>query len=177
MRLVSRSPRLMGFKTTWGRLFLALTFSALMLPAFYTVFNTRWSFCVPRLAVECLNWNFGILDKWQKAYPEKGQIYGFLSRNMVIYKDGEKIAKRVAATGLDEVVINENEEVLVNGVKKARGLQMAAKLGKDREDFMGSAVMEPGQIFGMGDTWTSYDSRYWGPVDEERTVGRLYIIL
>lgn len=170
------SPRLLGLRSSWSRLTLAGCYAVLLLAVLYGVFSSRYQLYIPKLAVQCLSWNFGVVDKWQKDV-ELGKPYAFYSRGMGIYDDGEKIAKIFAAGAFDTVEIDADENVRVNGEVKAHGLQMAAKLGHKREDFMGKALLEPGEFFGLGTTYTSFDSRYWGTIHESQIIGRLYFLL
>lgn len=168
-------PRLLGVPTTWGRLFLGAGFLVLTLIAMYAVFNTRWQFYIPRLAVQCLSWNFGVVDKWDTDV-EVGKPYAFYARHMGLHPDGEKIAKIFAADAFDVIEIDRDENVRVNGQVQAHGLQLAAQLGHQRSDFMGRGVLEPGEFFGLGTTWNSFDSRYWGAIHESQVFGRLYLL-
>lgn len=175
-KLISHKPTILGLKSTWGRLTLGVIFTIIMLLAFYCVLQTRYQVCIPKMKVECLNWQLGVLDKWDKNVS-LGHTYAFYSRHMGLYPDGEKIVKRMMASGFSQVVIDHDENVIIDGRKVAHGLQLASKLGLDREYFMGTQVLAPGTYFGLGDLWTSFDSRYWGVIYEDQLIGRLYIVL
>ena len=55
--------------------------------------------------------------------------------------------------------------------------QRLAEAGQTLEDYRRSETIVAGKYWVMATLPASYDSRYWGPIDEEQIVGRAYPVL
>ena len=82
-------------------------------------------------------------------------------------------AKRLAAAEGDTIEITKDGKFLVNGTVVRDSLPLAAKLGKGPEFFSRKQVLKKGELYFLGDTETSYDSRYWGPVKVTQLRGKV----
>ena len=82
-------------------------------------------------------------------------------------------AKRLAAVEGDTIEITKDGKFLVNGKVHRDSLPLASKLGKEPEDFARREVLKKGELYFLGDTETSYDSRYWGPVKVTQLRGKV----
>ena len=83
---------------------------------------------------------------------------------------GDRIVKKVMAVSGDRVRI-EGTELWINEVHTDR-LWLAKSLpGREVGDFDRDAVLGEGDVFLMGTTHESFDSRYWGPVKREAIIG------
>ncbi len=112
-----------------------------------------------------------------KLTPERGQLVAFRARHMQPYfKDDTKIVKFAAAVAGDVVEVDE-VGVHVNGVVKARGVFLAGALGKPPRSFYERIVVPPGHLFAIGLTPMSFDSRYWGLVEQGQIIGRAHALL
>ena len=163
-------------KTTLDKAILCGLFLLITVVFLYNILNTRYQLFIPRMKVQCMEWSFGVVDYYQKHNVKKGLPYAFKAKNMYIIEDGETIAKYIEGKGFDEVLIDENENIIINNQTKAQGLQMAGTLNQKRDAFMGKGIIERNHYFALGTTYTSYDSRYWGTLDENQILGRLFII-
>ena len=89
---------------------------------------------------------------------------------------GDRIVKKVAAVGGDRVRI-EGTELWINEVHADR-LWLAKSLpGREVGDFDRDAVLGESDVFLMGTTQESFDSRYWGPVNREAIIGHAIPLL
>jgi len=117
-----------------------------------------------------------LIDKTQ-LQPQRGRLVAFHARGMNPYfKDGTPIVKFAAALEGDVVEVDE-AGVRVNGILKARGIVLAGVLGKPPQSFYERIVVPPNHVFAIGLTPKSFDSRYWGLVDESQIIGRAHAIL
>lgn len=86
-----------------------------------------------------------------------------------------RLVKFVVGLPGDTVSIREGV-VRINGEVWGRTM-LAPVLGKPANGFDGEWTVRPGQVFTLGTTPSSYDSRYWGPAQAEWIVGVAHAIL
>lgn len=56
-------------------------------------------------------------------------------------------------------------------------LHLMSSLGLARGSLDGSGVVPEGQVFVLGTNPSSYDSRYWGPLDTSYITGKAHVVL
>lgn len=93
-----------------------------------------------------------------------------------IEEDGKITAKRVVAEGGDTVDINEDGQLLVNGaIQQETSIYEKTYRYEEGIDF--PVTLQDGEIFLLGDAReNSTDSRIYGPVKEEDTLGKVIMI-
>lgn len=93
-----------------------------------------------------------------------------------IEENGKITAKRVVAEGGDTVDINEEGQLLVNGaVQQETSIYESTYRYEEGIDF--PVTLQEGEIFLLGDAReNSTDSRIYGPVKEEDTLGKVIMI-
>lgn len=117
-----------------------------------------------------------LIDR-SEVLPERNHLVAFRARHMQpFFKDGTKIVKFAAAVEGDVVEVDE-VGVRVNGVVKTRGLFLAGALGEPQRNFYERIVVPPGHLFVIGLTPKSFDSRYWGLVEQGQIIGRAHALL
>jgi len=92
-----------------------------------------------------------------------------------LWEPGRPIGKLVAGVAGDRVQVGE-DVTTVNGVVVGRGLAVAEKLGVTPASLARSWIVPDGEVWLMGATGDSYDSRYYGPVPLYRMAGVVYPI-
>ena len=91
------------------------------------------------------------------------------------FQDGQVIIKRTAGVPGDRIQVDP-ETVRINGAKVGEGLALAGTLERPAEDFLRDDIIPPHQLWVMGATADSFDSRYWGFLPEQRVIGRAYAL-
>lgn len=137
------------------------------------ILGTRYGIYADGRISKCLPYTVFIIDKWHKK-GEVGDYFAFHAQNTRMFKNGSVLAKQFVAGLGDAVEITNDEEVLINGIKSQQGLHLANKMGQPKENFMGKTIIEKDEFFALGSTEASFDSRYWGTVNENQIIGRLY---
>lgn len=142
----------------------------------YLAFASRYLFAFDPQIDRCLpQYRFYLIDT-KDQNVERGGIYSYSARNMSqIYPDGTKMLKIVKGIPGDSVEVSD-KGVLVNGQVVANGLFLAEKLGRKADSFYGKGIIKDGEFWFMGESSTSFDSRYWGTVKHEQIIGRAYPI-
>ena len=75
------------------------------------------------------------------------------------------------------VSVTAGGKILVNGTEIARGMPHLSLLSlQERDRFYGQRLLKDGEWWMVGESATSLDSRYWGPLKEEQVVGRAHVI-
>jgi conjugal transfer pilin signal peptidase TrbI len=113
---------------------------------------------------------------WHKGLPRPPQVGDVIVASMpdsglhIGARPGDRIVKEVFAVAGDHIRI-QGTELWING-KHTDRLWLAKSLpGKKPGDFDAEYTLKDGQLFLMGTTQESLDSRYWGPVNRESIIG------
>jgi len=78
------------------------------------------------------------------------------------------LIKRVAAVGGDQVC---NDDGLIQTPERLLPVLRRDRAGLPLPEWTGCRRLDPGELFLLGDTATSFDSRYFGPVRVEQLHG------
>lgn len=113
---------------------------------------------------------------WKPGMPQPPKIGDYVLARMpktglgVGAREGDRIVKKVRAVAGDSIKIV-GTELWING-KHADRLWLAKSIpGKAPGDFDAEYTLKDGQLFLMGTTQESFDSRYWGVVNREAFLG------
>lgn len=83
--------------------------------------------------------------------------------------------KHVAGLPGDHIVVNE-QGVFINGTQRAEGLALAATFGRQPAAFTRRLTVPKGHYFMLGDVRASFDSRYWGVLDQSQLIGKTHVL-
>lgn len=141
-------------------------------------FTARYHVGLDTQEVKCIgNYTFFLVDRGNTVL-ERGGIYSFEARGVAPYfAEGTQMVKVLLGVPGDHIAINEDAQVTINGERVASGLPLSEDLGADPSNFMGEMVLQEGHYWFMGESGVSFDSRYWGTVEEEQIIGRAYPII
>lgn len=149
----------------------------LLVAASTTYFISRYTFAVNGAISDCLKTKLFLVDTWSKDV-KRGQLAAFyMEKPNKLFDTGLKWIKLVAAEGgdtvevtYDNLVVNGNEEHQINLWYSLSELNM------NMSDIQAHVQVDPEHFFMVGETPTSYDSRYWGTVEKQHIIGRAYAI-
>ena len=157
---------------------------SLMLFTFLTLFGTyaferfRLGFDVQK--IQCIHGaRIYIIDTFDKKVV-KNAIYAFKSKGLdPFYPDGTQLVKYARALPGDTVSVNARAPfyVSVNDKIVASGLDLVDRLNQPLKNFIGSKQLKANEFFMLGDTRQSFDSRYWGSIQHQQIIGRVYGII
>lgn len=143
----------------------------LVMAAFFFRFSFGYG-----LLYGCLPADFYMIDHNDKSIRE-GQLIAFNMPKTVpfIHKD-ERVIKIVAGVGGDRLRIS------MDGVKngsrfyKVNARRISIKYKIKPEDIEREIIVPEGEVFLVGQTEHSWDSRFWGPVKLNSVIGKTYAI-
>lgn len=169
-------PKLLGKKTTWGVITLSVVFAVLCFCLAAKISLQRFSVMGDIHVIKCMPYTLMVIDTWDHT-PTSGYTYAFKAKNTVIFPDGSILGKKLIGNFKDEIEIDADENIKLNADTVGHGLQKAASLRHERKDFMGKGYLDKDEFFALGTNQSeSIDSRYWGNVNENQVIGRLYPI-
>ena len=147
--------------------------STFLLFCLFSFLTDRFRIGIDDQKVPCLGHHVYFIDL--KAVEEAYSFVVRLRPLAQIDKEPREFtwAKRLAAVEGDTIEITGDGKFLVNGTVVRDSLPLAAKLGKESEYFARREVLKKGELYFLGDTETSYDSRYWGPVKVTQLRGKV----
>ncbi|WP_405367193.1 signal peptidase I [Ruminobacter sp.] len=112
------------------------------------------------------------IKDYSKHDFQRGGLYTFRSQEGVLFPKGTLFVKYLKGLPGDKLEITENREIKINDVVVASGFPIFERKGITvPEKFFFKEIIPEKKYFFLGDTEHSYDSRYWGYVDEENIVG------
>ena len=158
--------------------FVRATVITLLLAAVF--FQGRFSLGLDEQPNPCLGHHFYLVDKRPaESSPVVGQCYAFdlwvkpLKNNGLDYVEKRRFAKRLAAGPGDEVEITKEGKLLVNGICQRPSMPLLEKINAKPSDYAFKRTLGKDEYFFLGDTATSYDSRYWGTVKQKQIKGKI----
>jgi conjugal transfer pilin signal peptidase TrbI len=139
------------------------------------VFGSRWTIFLDKQkeSIVCLPWMGYLTDrKANGSAINRGDLVSVSARGIPHpkFKDGAVMGKIVAGLPGDIIDVR-NEAVWINGVYWGE-IDLLAKLKKEKGAFDRHEIVPPGHYFVMGSGSRSYDSRYWGFVEDNQIIGR-----
>lgn len=147
-------------------------------------FSARWQIAYTPTKSLCLPWRALLADTTLREPIARGDLIWFhpdidaiqaSSNQKVPFKWEHLFVKFVAGVPGDTVEVGP-KGVFVNGAYWGE-LDLLPKLKRDAASYYRKEVVPPGRYFVMGSAPNSFDSRYWGPVEQERIIGRAEALL
>jgi len=145
--------------------------------ATFFYFTSRYTIAINGAASDCLRASVFLVDKWDQQI-RKGDLAAFTMNNEnAVHGTGQNWIKKAVATGGMRLNVTENE-VVINGKEliKSTLTYSLNYLDLSMKDVPSFVVVPDGEFFMMGETITSYDSRYWGTVKQQDILGKAYAL-
>lgn len=162
---------------TRGRFLIKATSILLVVMLIGAWFGNRFYIGIDSQEYSCLPYTLFIVDTKQRDI-ERGQFFAYTAKGMQpAVQDGQIALKQAVGVPGDTVDVGA-EETLVNGKPQPNGLLRHADKLDDRsiEDLVRTLEVSEGELFAMGTEPASFDSRYWGTVEDDQIQGRAYPI-
>lgn len=141
-------------------------------------FGSRYRIVGDPQTVRCIpGYTVYLLDLEDKELV-RGGLYVFRSKNLEpIYAEGTHLLKYLRGLPGDLIEVRSNDQVFINDKASEAGLSLAQeKLRRPASSFYGKVVLGKDELWFLGTSPLSFDSRYWGAVKRENIVGRAYPI-
>jgi conjugal transfer pilin signal peptidase TrbI len=108
---------------------------------------------------------------------ERGGLYAFFAgeRMAPLFPLERLVIKRVVGGPGDHVSVS-SAATTVNGKRVGEGLDLARTLGQPQGHYTRELDLAQDDLWIMGATRDSFDSRYWGPLPSHQIIGRAYAL-
>lgn len=149
----------------------------LLIGVFFIYFCLRYTFAYNGSISDCLNTRFFLVDSWDQDV-KRGDLAAFrMEKDNQYFKKGLKWIKMVGAQGGDKVQVTYDDMTVNGNIRYNINLWYTlSKLKMDLSEVTPELTLKPDELFMVGETQSSYDSRYWGPIQKQDVIGRAYAI-
>lgn len=151
-----------------------MTILGLVMVAAASAFSMNYAIGIQSTAwreVNCISDFYRLWFITRGGTPERGEIWAVRPQILREGVDPVNPTKYVMAVPGDVVSVTV-DDVYVNG--EALGLPRHIVIdqeGFDAQNYEGTYHLQDGQYFMLGDTQYTFDSRFWGPVDQSDLIG------
>lgn len=143
----------------------------------------RFEVGLDRQKSHCVEGDVFLIDKYDKT-PVKDALFAYRAGKKLAkaFPENRMMGKYVRAVEGDTVSINDEEEIFVNGRFVAQGLYWLHDKETHTVDpkllkkFTGKKTLKKGEYWMMGTSLKSFDSRYWGVINQDQIIGRMYVL-
>lgn len=118
-----------------------------------------------------VDFTFAIVDRGDKEV-KYGKYYAFVFHSQGHPRDGRDFVKKAVCLPGEDLA-SAGQAFFCNGMFFATALDRDSK-GKVLQKFKYSGIVPQNMYFVIGDHAESFDSRYWGFVDRQWIIGRVY---
>lgn len=124
----------------------------------------------------CLPADFYMIDLKDKSVRVGNIIAFHMPKSVRFIRENEKVIKIVAGVGGDRLRVT--MDGVYNGKKfyKANARRISVKYNIPAETIERELTIPEGEVFLIGQTDHSWDSRFWGPVKLNSVIGKTYAI-
>ncbi|MGB3251484.1 signal peptidase I [Buttiauxella gaviniae] len=147
----------------------------LLIVALMTFFFMRYSFGYGLLN-GCLPADFYMIDHHDKTVRKDQLIAFYMPKSVRFISENERVIKIVAGVAGDKLRVT--MDGVYNGKKfyQANARRISIKYNISPEQIERELIVPEGEVFLIGKTDHSWDSRFWGPVKLKSVIGKTYAI-
>lgn len=144
-----------------------------VLVGLYFVFLARFQLGFDLQSIRCLPFQVWITNTADHRVA-RGDYVEFRADERVsrFFQPGSRFLKEVIAEPGDHVVVKEG--VVIVNARPLAELNLAQTIGKPPSAFDRDFIVPKGHYWVMGTHPYSYDSRYWGTVNQRQIIGQSY---
>ncbi len=141
------------------------------------LFFARFTFSFPTFQDQCLYARMFIVDKRDKDI-KRGDLVAFkFNKEDKNFDKGLSFIKIAAGVPGDEIKYSPNEMYVNRVESEIAGMTHAINfLQLNPKEYERQITLNENEFFMVGETIYSYDSRFWGPINEEDILGKAYAI-
>ena len=150
-------------------------FAGLYFPT--TAFIDRFTISLPTTDSQCLKATLYLIDKKDKNIKQGDLVAFKFNKEDSIFEKGRNFIKITGALPGDtvqytpyEIKVNDSQLDIINM------LHVINFLNLEQKDFYKKYEIEKDELFVVGETMYSYDSRFWGTVNKSDVIGKAYAI-
>ena len=153
-----------------------------MIAAFLLYFAKRYDIGFNGAPVQCLDAKYFIVDTWDKDISEGDLVAFEMNKDNAYFPKGLQWIK--IAAGAPNSSITKTPDAVMTSSGQTYDVSMAMMLTYLRkenpelsfDDFTGTVETGTDEWFVLGETPSSYDSRYWGAIKTKDIIGKAYAI-
>lgn len=140
-------------------------------------FSARYTFAYNGAISDCLKTKILLVDTWNKDV-KRGDLAAFvMNKENKLFPKGMKWIKKVGAQEGDIVKVTYDDMTVNNDIHYQINLWYTlSKLNMDMSEIAQHVEVKTNELFMVGETPTSYDSRFWGPIEKSDVIGVAYAV-
>ncbi|QIR16323.1 signal peptidase I [Shewanella aestuarii] len=148
-----------------------------LIAALVLSFNVMFTFAVPTQEYSCLNASYFLVDKTDKSVSRERLIAFKLPAQTPYFNQGTRWIKKLVGMPGDTIKVTKSS-VFVNDIEYKNDMNtLLMKLNMDAASVEREMVLDDDEYFVVGETYLSYDSRFWGVISQKDVIGNAYAIL
>lgn len=157
-------------------LLLPILIVLVFLIACFDYFSSRYVIAYNKAISDCLYSRAFLIDTWDKTINE-GELIAFeMNVANEFYAPGMVWVKRVATHGSKTVMVTPESVDSATSHYNLSAKYVLRKLHKSQDELQSTWALADDELFMIGETLTSYDSRFWGPIKINDVKGRAYAL-
>tara|TARA_Y100001963_G_C6711212_1_gene414351 strand:+ start:70 stop:573 length:504 start_codon:yes stop_codon:yes gene_type:complete len=166
----------MHFKSSILKQHTSIVVLLLVILLFAIYFSQRYSIGINKAKTNCLRSKVFLIDKWDKTV-ESGQLLAFeMNKDTQYYPKGSIWVKKVAGSSGDIVNVDHYSVMVAGKTYNLPTTYIYSKLDSSPDELTPVWHLAEDDVFMIGETLFSYDSRFWGPIKRSDVKGRAYAI-
>lgn len=151
-----------------------------LFPCLYFVadlFISRFTLSIPSADSQCLEAKMFLVDKSDKNI-KRGDLVAFkFEKDDQYFKKGMSFIKIAAGLDKNRIEYTPHSITVNDSELNIKGMSHVINfLNLDPTHYNKKITVKENEIFVVGETIYSYDSRFWGPINKDSIIGKAYAI-